>query len=195
MFFFICRRMKRNSIATRWTGEFISFLVRAISMLTSCFVYNRWPKYAKSARFYDSQSELRDGISVTRRVLRSLIPFVMKSASKYTVAQLDAVGYVKQSHLHTQIPNYHPIDRPNTPNRRAVCERLGVTTAFTTEGGDRTTMNQIIERKRAHERYVHRNLCTVNQTDAEVVFYLFTVSSFQGSPTTRPTRRRGRGRR
>ena len=87
--------MKRNSIATRWTGEFISFRVRAISLLTSCFVHHRWPKYAKSARFYDSQSELRDGISVTRRVLRSLIPFVMKSASKYTVAQLDAVGYVR----------------------------------------------------------------------------------------------------
>ena len=63
--------------------------------MTSCFVYHRWPKYAKSARFYDSQSELRDGISVTRRVLRSLIPFVMKCASKYTVAQLDAVGYVR----------------------------------------------------------------------------------------------------
>ena len=64
--------------------------------MTSCFVYYRWPKYAKSAaRFYDSQSELRDGISVTRRVLRSLIPFVMKSASKYSVAQLDAVGYVR----------------------------------------------------------------------------------------------------
>ena len=94
MFFFICRLMKRNSIATRWTGEFILFPVRAISMLTSYFVYYRWPKYAKSARFYDSQSELRDGISVTRRVLRSLIPFVMKSASKYSVAQLDAVGYV-----------------------------------------------------------------------------------------------------
>jgi hypothetical protein len=78
--------------------------------MTSCFVHHRWPKYAKSARFYDSQSELRDGISVTRRVLRSLIPFVMKSASKYTVAQLDAVGYVKQSPLHTQIPNYHPIN-------------------------------------------------------------------------------------
>ena len=87
--------MKRNSIATRWTGEFILFPVRAISCMTSCFVHHRWPKYAKSARFYDSQSELRDGISVTRRVLRSLIPFVMKSASKYTVAQLDAVGYVR----------------------------------------------------------------------------------------------------
>ncbi len=75
----------------------IFFPERAISiyMLTSYFVHHRWSKYAKSARFYDSQSELRDGISVTRRVLRSLIPFVMKSASKYTVAQLDAVGYVR----------------------------------------------------------------------------------------------------
>ena len=76
--------------------------------MTSCFVYHRWPKYAKSARFYDSQSELRDGISVTRRVLRSLIPFVMKSASKYTVAQLDAVGYVRltvtESIPNTQLP-------------------------------------------------------------------------------------------
>jgi hypothetical protein len=43
-----------------------------------------------------------------------------------------------------------------------VCERFGVTTTFTTEGGDRTTMNQIIERKRAHERYVHLNLCIGN---------------------------------
>ena len=77
--------------------------------MTSCFVYYRWPKYAKSAaRFYDSQSELRDGISVTRRVLRSLIPFVMKCASKYTVAQLDAVGYVRltvtESIPNTQLP-------------------------------------------------------------------------------------------
>ena len=78
--------------------------------MTSCFVHYRWPKYAKSARFYDSQSELRDGISVTRRVLRSLIPFVMKCASKYSVAQLDAVGYVKQSPSQTQIPNYQPIN-------------------------------------------------------------------------------------
>jgi hypothetical protein len=38
VFFYICRRMKRNSIATRWTGEFILFPVRAIGM-TSCFVY------------------------------------------------------------------------------------------------------------------------------------------------------------
>ena len=30
--------MKRNSIATRWTGEFILISVSAISM-TSCFVY------------------------------------------------------------------------------------------------------------------------------------------------------------
>ena len=100
--------MKRNSIATRWIGELISFPVRAISMLTPCFVCYRWPKYAKSARFYDSQSELRDGISVTRRVLRSLIPFVMKCASKYTVAQLDAVGYVRltvtESIPNTQLP-------------------------------------------------------------------------------------------
>ena len=76
--------------------------------MTSCFVHHRWPKYAKSARFYDSQSELRDGISVTRRVLRSLIPFVMKCASKYTVAQLDAVGYVRltvtESIPNTQLP-------------------------------------------------------------------------------------------
>ena len=102
--------MKRNSIATRWTGELIFFPERAISiyMLTSYFVHHRWSKYAKSARFYDSQSELRDGISVTRRVLRSLIPFVMKSASKHTVAQLDAVGYVRltvtESIPNTQLP-------------------------------------------------------------------------------------------
>ena len=102
--------MKRNSIATRWTGELIFFPERAISiyMLTSYFVHHRWSKYAKSARFYDSQSELRDGISVTRRVLRSLIPFVMKSASKYSVAQLDAVGYVRltvtEANPNTQLP-------------------------------------------------------------------------------------------
>ena len=32
-------------------------------------------------------------------------------------------------------------------------------------------MNQIIERKRAHERYVHRNLCIGNWTD-DIVFCL-----------------------
>ncbi len=33
-------------------------------------------------------------------------------------------------------------------------------------------MNQIIERKRAHERYVHRNLCIGNQTDADVTGFI-----------------------
>ena len=57
-----------------------------------------------------------------------------------------------------------------------MCERFGVTTTFTTEGGDRTTRNQIIERKRAHERYVHLNLCIGDYHDADAVFYLFTYS-------------------
>jgi hypothetical protein len=37
VYFCICRRMKRNSIATRWTGEFISFIVRAISVYDVVF--------------------------------------------------------------------------------------------------------------------------------------------------------------
>ena len=53
-----------------------------------------------------------------------------------------------------------------------MCERFGVTTTFTTEGGDRTTMNQIIERKRAHERYVHLNLCIGNQTDPDATGFI-----------------------
>jgi hypothetical protein len=46
--------MKRNSIATRWTGEFISFPVRAISM-TSYFVY------------YIQVAEIRKGRQVLRQ--------------------------------------------------------------------------------------------------------------------------------
>jgi len=41
-------------------------------------------------------------------------------------------------------------------------------------------MNQIIERKRAHERYVHLNLCIGNSTDAEVVFFCLQFHPFKG---------------
>ena len=33
-------------------------------------------------------------------------------------------------------------------------------------------MNQIIERKRAHERYVHLNLCIGNQTDPDATGFI-----------------------